>query len=359
MGNVVTFAGPRRLALEEQADPPLQAGQVRVRTLYSGVSAGTELTAYRGSNPYLSKLWDPEARLFRPGSRASQAYPLRGWGYEEAGEVVEAAPGVAEPAVGRIVYGAWGHRSSAVVDAAYAAGRVLPDGLDPLLGIFSHIGSIALNGAHDAASRVGETVAVFGLGVLGQICARLARLAGAHVIGVDLIESRRRLAAEHGMVDEVVDASAGEVAERIKESTGGRGADVSIEASGSTGALNEAIRATAYSSRVVAMGFYQGQAEGLLLGEEFHHNRINLVCSQISGVAPELSGRWDRLRLARTVMRLQAEGRLELRQLVSHVIPAERAAEAFRLLDEQPAQAMQVVLDYTDGEPVRATGASR
>jgi 2-desacetyl-2-hydroxyethyl bacteriochlorophyllide A dehydrogenase len=349
MGTVVTFVGPRRLELSEQAEPPLGPGQVRVRTLFSGISAGTELTAFRGSNPYLSKLWDPEHRLFRTGGQASQPYPVSGWGYEEVGEVIEAGRGVAEPGVGQLVYGAWGHRSTAVLEAGDAGARLLPEGLEPLLGIFSHIGSIALNGVHDAAARVGETVAVFGLGVLGQITARLSRLGGARVIGVDLHEARRAAALEQGAVDEVVDASSAGVAERIKRSTGGRGADVSIEVSGSTAALNEAIRATAYSSRVVAMGFYQGQANGLMLGEEFHHNRIELRCSQISGVAPELSGRWDRLRLAQAVMRLQAEGRLQLGQLVSHVFPAARAAEAFQLLDERPGEAMQVVLDYSGG----------
>jgi threonine dehydrogenase-like Zn-dependent dehydrogenase len=84
----------------------------------------------------------------------------------------------------------------------------------------------------------------------------------------------------------------------------------------------------------------------LRLGEEFHHNRIAIVSSQISGVSPRLAGRWDRARLERTVMQLAADGRLALESLVSHVVAAEDAAEAFRLLDERPADAVQVVLDF-------------
>ena len=84
----------------------------------------------------------------------------------------------------------------------------------------------------------------------------------------------------------MLDPTAGSVAESIKSETGGRGADVCIEVSGAAPALAEAIRTVAYSSRVVAMGFFQGEARGLSLGEEFHHNRIELICSQISGVAP-------------------------------------------------------------------------
>ena len=83
------------------------------------------------------------------------------------------------------------------------------------------------------------------------------------------------------------------------------------------------------------------------LGEEFHHNRISLVCSQISNVDPALSYRWDRLRLIHTIMDLQTKGSLNLRPVITHVIPFEEAGEAFRILDEEPENALQVVLDFT------------
>jgi threonine dehydrogenase-like Zn-dependent dehydrogenase len=271
---------------------------------------------------------------------------MSGWGYEEVGEVVEVGAAVAGVAIGNIVYGTWGHRTHHVVDEAYARERLLPAGLAPVLGIFSHIGAIALNGVHDARIRVGETVAIFGLGVPGQIAAQLARGSGARVIGVDLFDGRLAIASTLGALDVAINAGGGNVAEQIKELTGGRGADVSLELSGSTAALHEAIRATAYSARVVTLGFFQGEARHLYLGEEFHHNRINVVCSQISGVDPELTYRWNRLRLVQTAMRLQAEGVLNLKPLISHTFPFEQAAEAFRLLDQEPEQALQVVLDF-------------
>ena len=83
----------------------------------------------------------------------------------------------------------------------------------------------------DADIHVGETVAVFGLGVPGQIVAQLARLNGATVIGVDGIRARRELATELG-ADVVLDAGEGGVAEQIRELTGGRGADVCLEVTG-------------------------------------------------------------------------------------------------------------------------------
>ena len=221
----------------------------------------------------------------------------------------------------------------------------MPAGADAIQGIFSHIGAIALNGVHDGRVRIGETVAVFGLGVLGQIVAQAARQSGAQVIAVDLHEARLETARAHG-AHITLNARQEQVAEAIKALTDGRGADVCFEVSGSTLALNEAIRAAAYSARVVAMGFFQGEAQGLVLGEEFHHNRINVVCSQISGTDPELKYRWDKLRLWQSAIRLQAEGLLDLRSLITHTVPFERANELFATLDQTPDQVMQAVIEF-------------
>ena len=347
MGKGVVFTQPRTVGFESYDDPPLGPHDLRVRTLYSGISAGTELTAYRGSNPYLSKQWDAKNRLFRTAEAPSQPYPLSGWGYEEVGEVIEVSPDVTTLKVGDIVYGTWGHRTHHILQEEYANQRIKPKELDPILAIYSHIGPIALNGILDANIHVSETVAVFGLGVLGQVIAQLARLSGARVVGVDRIEKRLELAKELGAIEYGFNPRDGSAAEKIKDLTNGRGADVTLEVTGSARALHEAIRATAYSARVVALGFYQGQAEGLFLGEEFHHNRIQLICSQISNVDPGLSYRWDRLRMIHTIMELQTQGSLNLRPVITHVLPFRQAAQGFQILDETPDQALQVVLDFS------------
>jgi len=82
---------------------------------------------------------------------------------------------------------------------------------------------------------------------------------------------------------------------------------------------------------VVVSGFFQGGAEAVRLGEEFHHNRVSVVGSQISGVAPGLQHRWDEVRMSTTVLDLAVRG---------------QAPEAFRMLDCDPDAALQVVLDY-------------
>ncbi len=125
--------------------------------------------------------------------------------------------------VGDIVYGTWGHRTHHILQEDYANKRIKPQGLDPILAIYSHIGPIALNGILDASIHVGETVAVFGLGVLGQVLAQLAKLNGAHVFGVDMIEKRLELAKELGAIEGGFNPKEGSPAEKIKALTNGRG----------------------------------------------------------------------------------------------------------------------------------------
>jgi threonine dehydrogenase-like Zn-dependent dehydrogenase len=301
---------------------------------------------YRSTNPYLTKHWDPATRLFEPGAE-SVSYPVTTWGYEEVGEVTEIGTAVTNVILGTRVYGTWGHRAEHIAPAQFALDRTLPIEADPLVGTFSHIGPIALNGVLDAHARLGETVAVFGLGVVGQLVSQLLVHGGARVIGIDLIASRRE-AAERLCGAHTLDPTALDAAAEIKLLTDGRGADICIEASGSTRALHTAIRACAYSSKVVALGFYQGDASGLFLGEEFHHNRIQLVCSQIGGISPELQHRWDRTRLVRTFMQLALSRAVRPTELITHTVAVRDAASLFALIDRDPSSVLQAVLDFRE-----------
>ncbi|MFI6507849.1 zinc-binding alcohol dehydrogenase [Streptosporangium sp. NPDC050855] len=348
MVRVVQFTGPRQVEIATGESAPLPPGHLRVRTCYSGISAGTELTAYRGTNPYLTRSWSPETRLFRDAG-GGISYPVAGWGYSEVGEICEISPELADtpgiPQPGDMVWGVWGHRSEGVVPAALLSGHRLPAGLSPLAGAFARVGAIAYNAVLAGDIHVGEEVAVFGQGVLGLLVTRLAELNGARVTAVDTLGSRLAKAREYGAL-RTLNPRADAVAERIREATGGRGADVAIEISGAYPALHEAVRSVTVGGRVVASGFYQGDGAGLRLGEEFHHNRVQLVSSQIGGVPPQLAGRWTVDRLQQTFLRLVADGLVDVKSLVSHVIPAADAAEAYVLLDERPADALQVVLEF-------------
>lgn len=337
------LTAPRALTFDDQPDGPLGADQVRIKTLFSGISAGTELTQYRGTNPFMHRQFDEARRMFVDAAEPSWTWPVRNLGYEEVGEIVEVGSEVTGLFVGQHIYGTWNHKTHHVADADYARDRLMPEGSDARIGIFSHIGAVALNGVHDANIRIGDTVAVFGLGVPGQIVAQAARASGAHVIAVDPDPFRRQMAQRLGAHVTLDPANA---AETIKEMTNGRGADSCIEVSGAPSGLSEAIRAAAYSSRVIAMGFFQGDLRGVNFGEEFHHNRIQLICSQISGVAPESSYRWTKPRLWRTAIELQHHGMLDLLPLITHVAPFTDAPVLFAQLDQGTPGIMQSMLEF-------------
>jgi len=341
----LVLTGPGQLEFEALQREPLDPGSVRIETLFSGLSAGTELSQFRGTNPFMTRHWDEANRVFRPDGDPSWSFPVRNLGYEEVGEVVETGTDVRSVSVGDRVFGTWGHRTTHQMPEADALARRLPAGADPRIGIFSHIGAVALNGVHDAQIRIGDLVVVFGLGVPGQIVAQAARASGAEIIGVDPVRERRDLALELG-AHKVLDPTAHSIADDVKSITNGRGADVCIEVSGSHAALAEAMRTVAYASRVVAMGFFQGEAAGLRLGDEFHHNRIELVCSQISGVAPAVAHRWNKLRLWQTAIDLQHRGLLNLVPLISHTVPFADAPGLFDRIDAGDPAIMQAVLDF-------------
>jgi 2-desacetyl-2-hydroxyethyl bacteriochlorophyllide A dehydrogenase len=354
MPRVVRFAGPRLVELVEEPARSLGPGEVRVATAYSGISAGTELTAYRGTNPYLTHRWDADDRLFVPGA-STVSYPVDGWGYSEVGRVVEVAADVSGPAVGDLVWGIWGHREEAVVVAEAVRTHVLAPGSAPMTGVFARVGAIALNAVLASDVRLGETLVVFGQGVIGLLVTRLGVLSGAVVVAVDGVPARRAAALSAG-AGQVLSPEV-DVAATVRALTGHRGADVAVEISGSYRALHEAVRTVSVDGRVVAAGFYQGEGAGLRLGEEFHLNRVQVVASQIGGVPTGTASRWTVGRLQETFMRLVHDGRLDPVPLVTHVVPAAQVADAYELLDRAPGDALQVVLDFTAGDSPPAAEA--
>ena len=125
MPEVVSFTAPGEVALVACEPRHSSPGRVRVRTWYSGISAGTELTAYRGSNPYLTSTWDAERRLFVAGRRRPSPTPSRAGATPRSARSSRSPTTSTAPAVGDVVHGIWGHRSDAVVPAAAVAWRGL------------------------------------------------------------------------------------------------------------------------------------------------------------------------------------------------------------------------------------------
>ena len=230
------------------------------------------------------------------------------------------------------------HQSTYVVPAQMPVR--LPDGLDPVLGVFLANIETATNVVIDAAPRLGERVAVFGQGVVGLLITQLLRLTGvSQIIVVEPVARRRELACQVGA--DVALVASGETLGAIRDLTDGAGVDLVIEASGSAAALDQALDALVFGGTCVVCSWYGTKPVELRLGGAFHRRRLRIVSSQVSTIDAALQPRWThqrRLALARDLL-----PGLELSSLISHRIPLERAAEAFALVDQHADQTVQVV----------------
>ncbi|MFY9607883.1 MAG: zinc-binding alcohol dehydrogenase [Blastocatellia bacterium] len=332
----VWFTSPRTVELRAASARPPATGEVRIEALHSGISHGSEMMVYRGEVPAELSL---DSSL--PTLQGGFSFPVK-YGYASAGRVVDVGSGVADLREGDLVFAFNPHETCYTVPATVVIR--LPQELDSRIGIFAANLETALNALLDAAPRLGERVIVIGQGVVGLLITQLARKAGASlVITSDLYEKRRQLSLSAG-ADMVIDPSAESLAERVSGMTGGTGADVVIEASGQPHAVDDAVTAAAHEGRVVIVSWYGTKRAELALGSDFHRKRLTLRCSQVSNLDPSLTPRWTILRRRELAVRYLSE--LFLDRLISHVLTFDRAAEAYRLIDEQPGEVVQVVLDY-------------
>jgi threonine dehydrogenase-like Zn-dependent dehydrogenase len=330
--------------------PAPEPGQFRVETILSGLSAGTELTYLKGTNPYLHSGWDAEQGVFRQ-DRPAQRYPVDRLGYMETARVVESRTDAVEE--GAIVAMAYGHRTAYTADPAVDRFVVLPPGLDPVLGIYvAHMGPICANGLlHAAADLAGRdvrglgdgirglNVLVTGAGVVGLLTGLFCRLHGAAEVAVaDRSDRRLDAAAALGFlaIDERADEPWQLLKRRWRHGPADSGADVAFQCRGRTAALVEALRSLRPQGSVIDLAFYQGGAPELRLGEEFHHNGLSLRCAQIGRVPRGLGHVWSRRRLAGETLELLDAFGSEIRDvLVTDVVPF---AEAPRLMAELAAR---------------------
>ena len=337
------LVAPRRIEFRDYKEPPLSAGEVRIRSIVSGVKHGTEMALYLGSTPFLTQRFDLECRLFLPDESAG-FYPrlLGSW---LTGEVIEVGEGVTRFRVGDLVHGGLPHRPTNVARAEQL--YPLAPNMNPETALFTDPALFALNAVHDARLKLGDDVAVFGLGAIGLLAAQMVRLNGARVVvGVDLIASRRELARRYG-VDHTLDPARGDVGLEIKRLTGNKGADAALEISGSYAALQQAIRCVQVGGLVVAASYYKGNASALSLGAEWHHNRPTLISSMpVWGCPHRLHPLWDLDRLERTAIGVLERGEVATEGMVTQRIPYSEAPKAYDLIARHPDETIKVVFTY-------------
>ena len=330
------FTAPGRLELREEPLPSPGPGQVLVKTELSAISAGTEMLVYRGQFP--RDLPDPNDAL-----SADLHYPLC-YGYAAVGRIAALGEGTPAEWQDRRVFAFGPHRSHFVADTGGLL-RV-PDGIEPDLAVFLPNMETAVNLVQDAQPLLGESAAVLGQGVVGLLTASLLRqFPLQRLVTADRYELRRAASRQVG-VDAALDPTFDDFRRAALESPEGVATrfDLTMELSGNPSALDDAIALTAFSGRIVIGSWYGEKRASVDLGGAFHRSRIRLIASQVSSIAPELSGRWNKPR--RFALAWEMLRRTQPQRWITHRFAIGQAAEAYRLLDESPESAIQVVFTY-------------
>lgn len=337
-----TAPGEVEVREREKADPG--EDEIRVRAERSAISPGTELLVYRDEVPD-GMMTDEE---FDSLSGTFQ-YPLR-YGYAVVGRVEATGPGVDSVWHDRRVFGFNPHESHFCAPVSDLL--VVPDDCSTTAATFLPNVETAVNLVQDGKPLLGERVAVFGQGVVGLLTTGLlAEFPLDALVTADCYPARRERSGGRG-ADASLDANAGDLGEQVRErvSAGAEnkseteGADLTYELSGDPDALDAAIAATGYDGRVVVGSWYGTKLATLDLGGRFHRDRVSVDSSQVSTIDPELRGRWSKAR--RMDVAWNQLRSLEPERLVTHEFDVSEGPEAYRLLDERPAEALGVIFTY-------------
>ena len=329
MRNTLYFVSPYQVKVRNEPLPTLQPHQVLVRTVVSAISAGTELLFYRGQVP---KGMAVDTTI--QGMDSAVQYPLA-YGYACAGEVIAIGDEVAPSWYGRRVFAFHPHTSTFALDPSALV--PIPDDLSYEQAVFLPNMETAVNFAMDAQPIVGERVLLFGLGVVGlQTLHLLRRLPLASLLATDGYANRRNIAGAWG-ADAVLSP------EQI-QAFRGLDPDLILELTSNPAALATAIEIAGYGTRILVGSWYGDKSATLPLGGSFHRNRIQLFSSQVSTLDGQFANRWNksrRLDTAWTWLRT-----VPVDDLITHRLPITAASQAYQLLDQQPDQALQILLTY-------------
>ena len=252
--------------------------RVRIQVEFAAPKHGTEMHIFTGT-PNDAKRWDSELRMYlpKPVETAPKEKPVHRVGNTVVGTVIEVGSSVTkfQPGDRVFAYGPIRDVHDADEQWTWPLGGLTPE--DAVCADPAHVAFVAVR---DGNIRIGDTVAVFGLGAIGLQAVQIARAGGARrVIGVDPIAIRRDYAEAHG-ADLVLDPTACDAGYEIKMSTGKKGVDVSMETSGNSRAFHEAIRCIRQCGTVVHVPWGPKDASYLHFDEEFHLNRPTIIGSQ-------------------------------------------------------------------------------
>ena len=349
------FTAPHQIEIQESDLPALKEDEVLVESICSAVSAGTEMLIYQNRFPR-----DLETDSVISTLRGDFKYPVA-YGYACVGRVAEVGKEVNREWLNRLVFSFEPHTSHFISKPESLFS--IPQSLSPETACFLPNMETAVNLVQDAAPILGERVLVLGQGVIGLLTASLLNEFPLDALATsDRYELRRKASLEIGVSDsfdpEFRDTS--KTRSEIKDAKHNKHNehrenkdqfaytpekyDLIFELSGSLSALDDAISLTAFSGRIVIGSWYGEKRASIDLGGSFHRSRIKLISSQVSTIAPELSARWDKAR--RFDVAWKALERIKPEKWITHRFPIEKAEEAYRLLDENPQETIQILVTY-------------
>jgi len=334
------FTAPMQVEVRTANLPAPGVGELQIRTLLSAVSAGTEMLVYRGQLPSDMALDTTLTAL-----QGASAFPMQ-YGYACVGEVERVGPNVDEDLLGSRVFSFAPHASRFTARSTDVI--FLPDDVDVDAAVFLANMETAVNLLQDGRPVFGERVVVLGQGIVGLLLSSLLVQCPLHtLLAVDALEARRARALHLG-VDDVFDPSNVDEKEALqallREGGSVPGADLLFEVSGVPDALNLAIELSGFASRIIIGSWYGNKSAAIALGGEAHRNRLHISTSQVSTLAPDLSGRWNKERRFELCWDMLRSTRPQ--QLITHRIPFREANALYTLLHETPAQVMQAVFIY-------------
>lgn len=341
IGQSLYFTAPGQVTVQSEKLAPPGVREVLVQTILSAISPGTESVVFQGLAPENMEIDSTIGSL-----RGSFRYPFK-YGYACVGRVTALGAGVSSEWLGSRVFAFNPHESHfiAPIDSLI----ILPESLSDDDAAFLANMETAVNFIHDGAPLMGESVVVLGLGVVGMLTlAQLVRFPLSHLFALDRYPLRWKIAAEMGDVL-VLNAEDLAVTTDLQSALAERGfakrgADLVYEISGSPDALNLAINAAGYHGRVVIGSWYGRKKSVLDLGGAFHRNRIQLISSQVSSLAPEISGRWTKQR--RMELALDALKKVHPGKWITHRYSLQEADQAYQQLVLNPQETFQIVLTY-------------
>jgi polar amino acid transport system substrate-binding protein len=372
MLQAIQYQKTGELSVKELPAPELKPGMVIVRTSASLISAGTERTSVETakasmlqkarSRPDLVKqvldMAKKEGAMATWEKVRTRLDSYKALGYSAAGVVI--ASSVDEFAPGdRVACAGAGYASHAEVIAVPKNLVIkVPEEVTLDEACFTTLGAIAMQGVRQAKVSLGESVAVIGLGLLGQLTVQLLKASGCRVIGLDINERQFALAREFGA--DAVTTSSGGAASVIESFTRGLGADAVIitASTGSNEPMELALKAARKKGRVVVVGavgmnlprspFYEKELE-VTIACSYGPGRYDPSYEEDGHDYPVAWVRWTERRNMESVIDLIAAGKLNVKRMITHRIPIAEAERAYDLITGKINEPyIGIVLNYPD-----------